>query len=188
MFFFCFVRSISMFKPGSSVNVVIRLRVARSGFDSRQGQGFFLFATSRPALGPTQPPIQGVPGSKRPESEADHSPLSSAEVKKARSYTFTLPYNSYFSVRYRIRSTNRAGNIQNVASDRNSSFYTEILKNKKGTSWLNDSFGGGKSTLKFQKCLTDLWSYLILISWGLILKYFELRSKTWRPSNRTLTN
>jgi hypothetical protein len=48
---------------------------------------FLLTAASRTALGPTQPPIQGVPGAlslgvKRPEREADHSPVSSAEVKE----------------------------------------------------------------------------------------------------------
>jgi hypothetical protein len=33
------------------------------GFDFRRGLGIFLFTTaSRTALGPTQPPIQGVPG------------------------------------------------------------------------------------------------------------------------------
>jgi hypothetical protein len=42
---------------------------------------------SRTALGPTQPPIQWVPGAvslgvKRPGREADHSPPSSAEVKE----------------------------------------------------------------------------------------------------------
>jgi hypothetical protein len=47
-----------------------------------------------PALGPTQPPIQWVPealslGVKQPGREANHSPSSSEEVKKAWSYTST---------------------------------------------------------------------------------------------------
>jgi hypothetical protein len=68
------------------------------GFDSRRGLGIFLFATvSRTALGPTQHPIQRVPGVvsvgiKRPAREADHSPPSSAEVKNAWSYTSTPQY------------------------------------------------------------------------------------------------
>jgi hypothetical protein len=42
----------------------------------------FLFSTaSRPALGPTQPPIRWVPAVKRPGHETNHSPPSSAEVK-----------------------------------------------------------------------------------------------------------
>jgi hypothetical protein len=46
----------------SSGSVVTRLRDRRLGFDSRQGQGIFLFAAaSRRALGPTQPPMQLVP-------------------------------------------------------------------------------------------------------------------------------
>jgi hypothetical protein len=59
------------------------------GFDYRQGLGISLFTTaSRPALGPTQPPIQWVPGDlalgvKRPGREADHSLPSSAEVENA---------------------------------------------------------------------------------------------------------
>jgi hypothetical protein len=66
-----------------------KLRTGRSGFDSRQGQEFFLFATpSRPTLRATQPPIQWVPwasypGRKRPGSEADHSITSTSEVKNA---------------------------------------------------------------------------------------------------------
>jgi hypothetical protein len=52
------------------------------------GLGIFLFTTaSRPALGPTQSPIQWVPralslGVKRPRCEADHSPPSSVESKE----------------------------------------------------------------------------------------------------------
>jgi hypothetical protein len=67
-------------------------------FDSRRELGSFLFIiASRPALGPTQPPIQWVPGAlslgvKRPGREADHSPPSSAEVKNAWSYTSTPQY------------------------------------------------------------------------------------------------
>jgi hypothetical protein len=62
------------------------------------GLGIFLFTTaSRPALGPTQPPIQWVPGAlslgvKRLGREADHSPPSSAEVKNAWSCTPTPQY------------------------------------------------------------------------------------------------
>jgi hypothetical protein len=57
-------------------------------FKSRQGLGIFLLTTaSRPALGPTQPPIQWVPTLslrvKRPGSKADHLPPPSAEVKNA---------------------------------------------------------------------------------------------------------
>jgi hypothetical protein len=52
------------------------------------GYIMILFTTaSRTALGPTQPPIQWVPGDlslgvKRQGCEADHSPPSSAEVKE----------------------------------------------------------------------------------------------------------
>jgi hypothetical protein len=56
-----------------------------------------LLTESRTALGPTQPPIQWVPGAlslgvKRPGREADHSSPSSAEVKNAWSYTSTPQY------------------------------------------------------------------------------------------------
>jgi hypothetical protein len=58
------------------------------GFDFRRGLVIFLFTTaSRTVLGPTQPPIQWIPGAlssgvKRLGREADHSPPSSAEVKE----------------------------------------------------------------------------------------------------------
>jgi hypothetical protein len=56
------------------------LRAGRPGFSSRQEQEIF-FTASRPTLGPTQPPIQWLPGVKRLGREADHSPPSSTEVK-----------------------------------------------------------------------------------------------------------
>jgi hypothetical protein len=66
------------------------------GFDSRRGLEIFLFATeSRPALGPTQPPIQWVAGALSlgvKLREADHSPPSSAEINNAWIYTSTPKY------------------------------------------------------------------------------------------------
>jgi hypothetical protein len=59
-----------------------------SGIQVPAGAGNFSLTTvSRPALGSTQPPIQWVAGTlflgvKRPGREADHSSLSSVEVKE----------------------------------------------------------------------------------------------------------
>jgi hypothetical protein len=67
------------------------------GFEYRQGLEIFLFDTmSRPALEPTQPPNQGVPGAlslgvKRPGCEANHSPPSSAKVNNVWRYISTPP-------------------------------------------------------------------------------------------------
>jgi hypothetical protein len=71
------------------------------GFQSLQGVGIFLLTIMfRLALGPTQPPIQWVPGDlflavKWLGHEADHSPPSSAKVKNAWSYTSTPPILLY---------------------------------------------------------------------------------------------
>jgi hypothetical protein len=60
----------------------------RLSIPDAEKEGNFHFALdSRPALGPTESPIQWVPwalslGVKRPGREADHSPPSSAEIKE----------------------------------------------------------------------------------------------------------
>jgi hypothetical protein len=74
-----------------------RLGYERDDRSSIPGRGryFLSFATtSRPALVPTKPAIQGAPralspGERRSGHEADHSPPSSTEVKNAWSYTST---------------------------------------------------------------------------------------------------
>jgi hypothetical protein len=66
-----------------------------AGLRAGWSRGIYLFTTaSRPALGPTQPPLQWVPGAtslgvKRPGREADHSLPSSADVKNAWNHTST---------------------------------------------------------------------------------------------------
>jgi len=61
---------------------MIRLRVG--WLETRQGQKYVFSKSTRPALGPTLPPIQWVagsfPGVKRPGRDVHHSPLSTAEV------------------------------------------------------------------------------------------------------------
>jgi hypothetical protein len=60
--------------------------------------GFILIGIeSRPAVGPTQLPIQWVswalsPGVKQPAREGHHSPTSNAEVKNSWSCTSTVQY------------------------------------------------------------------------------------------------
>jgi hypothetical protein len=49
-------------EPGYLSGIALGYGLEDRGFDSRQGLGIFLSTTvSRPALEPTQPPIQGVP-------------------------------------------------------------------------------------------------------------------------------
>ena len=82
-----------MYGPGRSVGIATELRAGRSGIESRWGRDFPHL--SRPALGPTQPPVKWVPrlyrGKVRPGRAADHSPPSSAAVKEEYSYTSTQP-------------------------------------------------------------------------------------------------
>jgi len=88
-----FIRSMerlrkNMLKSSTSIQTRLLDTLGVLRFDSRRGLGIFLFTTaSRTIMGPTQLPIQWVPGAlplgiKRPGREADHSPSSSAEVKE----------------------------------------------------------------------------------------------------------
>ena len=67
-----------------SVGIATCYGLESPGMKSRWGRDFP--QPSRPALGPTQPPIQGYrvsfPGVKRPGLGVDHPPSSSAEVKE----------------------------------------------------------------------------------------------------------
>jgi hypothetical protein len=87
-------------EPGKLSRYSDWLRAGRQmGRSSSPGRvkNFLSSTSSKPALGPTQHPIQWVPGVlspglKRPGREADHSPPTSAEVKNTWIYTSTSPY------------------------------------------------------------------------------------------------
>ena len=70
--------------PGSVVGIATGYGLDDPGIESRWGRDSPHL--SRPALGPTQPPVQFVPGisrgKERPGRDADPSPPSSAVVKK----------------------------------------------------------------------------------------------------------
>ena len=67
-------------ETGSSVGIATGYRLDGPGIESRRGRDFLYL--SRPALEPTQPPVQWVPGlsrgKERPGRDADPSPLSTA--------------------------------------------------------------------------------------------------------------
>jgi hypothetical protein len=74
---------------GSSGSIVSDYGLDNRAIGVRSPEGHRIFPltfVSRPALGPTQPPVQWVPGGPfpggkaRPGRDADHSPPSSAEV------------------------------------------------------------------------------------------------------------
>ena len=69
--------------PGSSVGLATDYGLDGPGSNP---SGDEIFRLSRPAQGPTQPPVQWIPalsrGKERSERDADLSPTSSAVVKK----------------------------------------------------------------------------------------------------------
>jgi hypothetical protein len=83
-----------------------RFRVERLGFECRQGEDNFFSKMSRSTLGPTQSPIQWIPGAlfpgvKRRRRETDHSTVSSADVKNG-GVMSPLPYMSSWHSAYLI--------------------------------------------------------------------------------------
>jgi hypothetical protein len=79
---------------GSAVSIM----TGRPGFDPRRRQRIFpLLSASRPALGPTQPPVQWVPGALSPGVNAagaccwPPTPFQCRGWRKNRSYTSSTP-------------------------------------------------------------------------------------------------
>jgi hypothetical protein len=102
--------------PDSSVGIVTRatgctIRVLM--FDSRRGMGIFLSTTvSRTALGPTQPPIQWVPGPLFLGSKAAGAwswPLTSSSTEVKNSWTYTSTPQYVFVARFLVEHRDNFG-------------------------------------------------------------------------------
>jgi hypothetical protein len=82
--------------PGSVVGIATGYELDSPGIETRWGRDFPHL--SRPALGPTQPPVQWVPGfsrgKERPGCDANPSPLYSAVGHERELYLY-FPYGSY---------------------------------------------------------------------------------------------
>jgi hypothetical protein len=78
-------RRYCLWSRGSSVGIVTPYGFDGQGLNPGRDKIYLFSTASRPAVGPTQPPIQWVLGEissgvKRQEREADHSPPSRAEA------------------------------------------------------------------------------------------------------------
>jgi hypothetical protein len=86
-----------MWSQDSTVSIVIGYGLDDRGVGVQVLVGSRIFSSSRPVLGPTQPPVQWLPwtlsqGVKRPGREDDQSPPTIVEVKNTWIYTSTPPY------------------------------------------------------------------------------------------------
>jgi hypothetical protein len=92
-------------KPGSSDSTVSDYGLDGRGSIPDRGRGCFpLTSASRPALGPTQPPIEWVLGDISPGVKRGHGvmltthPLLVPRLRKSRSYTYSHPNAPLWSV------------------------------------------------------------------------------------------
>jgi hypothetical protein len=136
---------------------------------AKRGPGIFLFTTaSRMALGPTQPPVQWVPGAlslgvKRPGCEADNSPPSNAEVKEwvelylhsanTPSWRGTwLKHRGNFTFTFTYYANVREHNMNSVASR-----CKEWLRGQVPYAKTTSNYGRGSLRLSYHNALFIWW-------------------------------
>jgi len=74
-------------------SIATRLLAGQSMVQASEGQEtFFSSRTTKPALGPTQPPIHWIVGVKWSELEVNQSSPSSGKVKNESCYNSTCPF------------------------------------------------------------------------------------------------